>query len=77
MDFKIDSLEIVRRLKKGDIIMQHSDGKEKYKIDSINDIIVMVFKIPEMCVKAFPITHLLTDNWFIETNNGNYSDLYS
>jgi len=78
MNFKIDSLEIIRNLKEGDIIMQHADSKEKYIIQSINEILIMVFRSTStVCSKTFPVTHLITDNWFIESNNGSYLERYT
>ncbi len=73
MNFKIDSLDMINNLRKGDIIMQYANDKEEYIIQSINDILISVFRVTTKALKIFPITHLITDNWFVESNNGSLS----
>jgi len=64
-------MDMVYNLQKGDIILQHDDDKERYIIQSVNRVLISVFRATTEALKIFPVTHLITDNWFVESNNRN------
>jgi hypothetical protein len=69
METQIDSLDRIHQLKKDDIIYQiTNDGKDKYQISAINDVVVMAYRIcEEVHFKAFPIMLLISENWYVES----------
>jgi hypothetical protein len=66
MDTKIDTLEDIGRLKRGQIIYQ-AESKEKYCIDTIkNDFLILVSKDPGTVLKLIYFRNLLEENWQVQ-----------
>jgi hypothetical protein len=66
MDTKIETLEDIGRLKRGQIIYQ-AENKEKYCIDTIkDDFLILVSKDPGTVLKLIYFRNLLEENWHIQ-----------
>jgi hypothetical protein len=65
---QIDSVEKIHQLKKDDIIYQIThEGKDQYQISTINNAVVMAYKIcDEVHFKAFPVMFLISERWYVE-----------
>jgi hypothetical protein len=71
MATQIDSIEKIHQLKKDDIIYQITqEGRDEYQISTINNAVVMAYKVcDEVHFKAFPVMLLISEHWYVEKEN--------
>ena len=66
MNLKIDSLDVIEQLKRGDVIFQERET-EKYIITSINaEQVMLTVTGSGINIKLFATGDLIKDNWILQ-----------